>query len=98
MIHICTYIYTYIHIYIYICIYTYIYIYIYIDIYTFINWLKKNFKKYILFDVFIRKIDLTLSIAQLMGYLVRKIFMKKSYRKYALKTNFILFSCTLVLW
>ena len=96
MIHICTYIYTYIHIYIYICIYTYIYIYIYI--YTFINWLKKNFKKYILFDVFIRKIDLTLSIAQLMGYLVRKIFMKKSYRKYALKTNFILFSCTLVLW
>ena len=78
--------------------YIYIHIYIHIYIYTFINWLKKNFEKYILFDVFIRKIDLTLSITQLMGYLVRKIFMKKSYRKYALKTNFILFSCTLMLW
>ena len=67
----------------------YIYIYIYISIliykskvYNFINWWNKNLNIVLLdFDVFIRKLGLIFKLGQLIGYLVRNIFMEKSIQE-----------------
>ena len=40
-------------------------------------------------DVFIRKLGLIFKLDQLLGYLVRNIFMEKVYRKHAIKTSAI---------
>ena len=65
--------------------YIYIYIiYIYVEnpkVYDVINWLIKNTFSYLYKEI---RSDIDLLIGRLIGYLVRKIFKEKVYRKSAL--------------